>query len=794
MSRVLFSIALLGAAALPARAEQAAAGPLQVSGVYPHLAVFSNYGEVGIGAIVPWAGKLWMITYPPHFPKGSADKLYEIDSELNVRIRPESVGGTHAARMIHRESRQLIIGPYFIDEQGTVRAADLNHLTGRMTAVARHLVDPANKVYFFDMEGAIYEVDVHTLAVTRLFEKPVPGWHGKGGYTAQGRLVIANNGETGVGAKKFTYLVDDVPNDPEAAGCLAEWDGKTWRLVERRQFTDVTGPGGIEGSPDQRSPLWSIGWDRRSVILKLLDGGRWSTFRLPKASHAYDPRHGWYTEWPRIREVAPGKFLMSMHGMFFNFPGGFRAGQTGGIAPAASYLRYVPDFCGWNGRLVLASDEASSMQNPMVGQSQSNLWFGSLDQLRDFGPRSGWGGVWRRDPIKAGVPSDPMLANGFDRIVLHLAHESDRPVTFTLAIDATGNGQWKEYSRLTVPAKGYRPFIFPERFAAQWIRLAADRDCTATAYFHYASPRDTSRDDPSMFAGLAEVADRGAVAGLVRPAGHNRNLQFLARAAARDGKTSDAGYYEVDETLRMKPTEPSRADEVRKIAAIKRDFTVDEASVVMVQEGRRYRLPKGDSRYDHPFAAGWPRGIRECESERFLVNVHGTFYEMPREKGLPLVKPVCSHGRQIMDFCTWRGLLVLSGVRAAAKPDGHCFASNDGRSGLWFGAIDDLWQLGKPTGRGGPWANTAVEPGAWSDPYLMTGFDRKRMTLSHDAKAEVRFTIEVDIDHGQWVVYDTIAVPPGKSVEHVFAPGYNAHWLRTNVDRACRATVTLMYD
>ncbi len=47
------------------------------SGIYPHLACFNNEGECGTGAVVPWAGKLWVITYGPHFPKGSSDKLYD---------------------------------------------------------------------------------------------------------------------------------------------------------------------------------------------------------------------------------------------------------------------------------------------------------------------------------------------------------------------------------------------------------------------------------------------------------------------------------------------------------------------------------------------------------------------------------------------------------------------------------------------------------------------------------------------------------------------------------------------
>src|SRR4051812_43461665 len=80
--------------------------PLQISGIYPHLAAFNTSGECGIGAVVPWAGKLWYITYPPHFRTGSSDKLYELDEQMRLTIRPESVGGTHANRMIHKESDQ----------------------------------------------------------------------------------------------------------------------------------------------------------------------------------------------------------------------------------------------------------------------------------------------------------------------------------------------------------------------------------------------------------------------------------------------------------------------------------------------------------------------------------------------------------------------------------------------------------------------------------------------------------------------------------------------------------------
>ena len=114
--------------------------------------------------------------------------------------------------------------------------------------------------------------------------------------------------------------------------------------------------------------------------------------------------------------------------------------------------------------------------------------------------------------------------------------------------------------------------------------------------------------------------------------------------------------------------------------------------------------------------------------------------------------------------------------------------------GLWFGGIDDLWKLGKPVGRGGPWRDTDVKAGQPSDPYLMTGYDRKRVELSHDADAEVTVTIEANVDHAAWHVYKTVRVAPGKAVTHEFPRRYGAHWVRVRVDRDCRATAWFTYE
>ena len=130
-----------------------------ISGIYPHLAMYNNEGECGTGAVAVWGNRLWTVTYAPHCPNGSSDKFYEITPELEQIVRPESVGGTPANRMIHRESGQLFIGPYVIDRDLKVRVIPPSAMFGRLTANMRHLTDPANKIYYATMEEGFYEVE-----------------------------------------------------------------------------------------------------------------------------------------------------------------------------------------------------------------------------------------------------------------------------------------------------------------------------------------------------------------------------------------------------------------------------------------------------------------------------------------------------------------------------------------------------------------------------------------------------------------------------------------------------------
>ena len=808
-------------------------GTYQLSGIYPHLTTYSHaringrqsyagwagrggpeYGgqrECGIGAVVEWGGKIYMINYGAHEPEGSEHKLYSIDENMKMEVFQGSVGGTPAGRMIHQESNQLFIGHYAIDGDGNIRVISMEEMPGRMTAIARHLKDPENKVYYFDMEGMLYEVDVYTLTPTLLYKKPLPGWHGKGGYTAQGRLVLANNGE------HIPFRVDphwqvDTQGvyGMENFGVLAEYDGEKFTIVERRQYTDVTTKHGIHAVPDDQSPLWSMGWDKRSLRLKVLDKGIWHTYLLPKAVNNNDPFHGWFTEWPRIREIHDNKYLMDMHGMFFDFPGSFSAENTAGIRPVGSHLRFITDFMYWNNQLVLACNETSVQGNRYAGQPQSNLWFGDFDELAQWGPATGYGSVWVEDQVTAHQPSLPYLFNGFDRRILHLINHSPGPVDIVLQIDKQGNNQWEDYKTIEVAADGYAWHIFEHNTNAEWIRLVSKADAQLTATFHYTDANlHEGRKYANMFEGLAYAAYLGKVShAKLYPNHDNFNL------TAHTGDIVD-GAFVAKKAFELNKFdfsfEPGLHDSTSlRVLNNPTIWYEDDASVVLETDDYRLRLPKGKGEYS-PSAL---RNVRELASERELANIHGTFYELPllyinQEALYDMMRPVATHNRMISDMATWNGLLVLSGVKTNAKPSPHILRDDEHEIALWMGGMDDIWKLGKPVGEGGPWKNTLVRANELSDKYLMTGYDKKTLTLS--ANTDVNITVLVHTTHYMGLdlgdelrkevqsiprplVYKKFHVKAGEALTHTFPEGYSAHWVQLVADKDCQVTGWFVYE
>lgn len=794
-------------------------------GVYPRLGYFNDENECGTGAVVPWADRLWFVTYGPHSPAGSSDKLYELDSDLNLTIRPESVGGTNANRMIHRESNQLFIGNHAIDADRNVRTIPHKEMHGRNTAVARHLTDPANKVYFLTMEEGLYEVDVHTLDVREIYkdgnlprgesEDVLPGYHGKGGYTSQGRVVYANNGE-----RNNAALHD--PTVP--SGCLAEWFGEEegWRVVKRNQFTEVTGPDGIYGGTDADDVLWSMGWDYRSVILMVLQEGKWSMFRLPKASHCYDGAHGWNTEWPRIRKIDDEDVcLATMHGQFWRFPANFRADHAVGIRPRSTYLKVIADWAYWNDKVVFGCDDSAKSEflnkSPFKagcagpGKSNSNLWFVEPDQLDAFGPALGRGAVWLHDDVGASQASDPYLFAGYARRSAFYSYASAEgsDVKLTFEVDRNGDGNWTELATIDASEQRQGWVQFDPATEGEWIRVRSSANLSdAVCFFQYQNDDERSAAADPKFAGIAQPSDAQNFLGArLWARADNQRLAVVSQIVA-DGKVQEERYYELTEDAKLERVpcrfEGGEQGTISRVKAMVEPkeigpdvFTIDEMSVLLHYADKPRRLPIGSeeaARAESPLVC---RLDREVSTERDLFHCAGTFYELPAENagGLPKIRPVATDGALIVDYASYRGMLVLAGIKPDARDDSdRIVRSDDNMCALWLGTADDLWSFGKPRGQGYVWKNTDVSAGDVSDPMLATGFSARKVVLENHGDQPITVALEFDpTGDGTWAEYPQSVATVEKRFELDIPDAEAAYWIRAVAKSDGTVSVKFVY-
>ena len=785
----------------------------EISGVYPHLVFSNSGGECGTGAVVAFAGKLWAVTYPPHVYFESDDKLYEISPNLDIRVRPESVGGTNANRFIHRESGKLVIGPYVISPDASVRAIPRRLMPGRLTGTARHLADPANRVYIATMEEGLYELDLNTMQVGWLirdgnlkpdFEVPqnlrsslLPrppeapaeaeksklfGYHGKGLYSGQGRLFYSNNG----------IVHPKVASDPTLkSGALAYWKGyadRDWTAITEKQFTEITSAGGIEGSPEDASPLWALGWDYRSVILALIEGGKCAYFRLPKGSHSYDGSHGWNTEWPRIRNIGKDSALLAtMHGTFWNFPPSFSLSDRKGISPRSNYLKVIGDFCLWNGKVVFGCDDTAKKEflnkrkikseglSPFV--SNSNLWFVEDSQLDNLGRVLGEGSVWLNDAVKKGDFSDPYLFSGYDKKALYLVNSSDTPMRVSVEVDKDGNGVWTEVpGDILVEANSSKTVFFGGEsklkealcmdISGEWIRLRAlDANSKFSAHFSYSNFDTRTAEASEIFAPLAKSGGQISAHMLSCGTVGDPKLGLLFFSGRGDSR-KELGYYELDKNLNLSPAKEGKAAAIlRKTAPAERAIKFTDRGAEFEDGSEKILLPINPN-YDSS-ALDCPRFAREVATERDILMAGGIIYELPaiNAGGAVKMRAVSAADFAISDFCSYAGLMFLSGVlpEAVKSDSSRIIKSSDSRVAVWAGVIDDLWKLGKPRGEGYAVKNADMRAGEISDRFFSRGFDKKRIELS--AEGEGRVAIEADVDgSGLWILRSVENFEGGKTV------------------------------
>ena len=141
-----------------------------------------------------------------------------------------------------------------------------------------------------------------------------------------------------------------------------------------------------------------------------------------------------------------------------------------------------------------------------------------------------------------------------------------------------------------------------------------------------------------------------------------------AYAYNSDGtKVSELGTYSLNWQMKLVKDGGIDSNLLKKTAFEPKGITYDTDSVLVIEGGKRYRLPR-NPKYDGKSVFGTPRLAREVATERDLLNCAGTFYELPavNAQGFAKVRPIATHNLKIFDFCSYRGLMIFSGVSEGA--------------------------------------------------------------------------------------------------------------------------------
>jgi len=322
--------------------------------------------------------------------------------------------------------------------------------------------------------------------------------------------------------------------------------------------------------------------------------------------------------------------------------------------------------------------------------------------------------------------------------------------------------------------------------------LAPDTQLEQFSLHIHLSEEGYDHSEGEVFSCLAGIGTKNVRGGWLRPDGNSGDLHIFTPNSGRFLSLDDSlDYSEV-------PYAELTRQRAMNLIPFGEEIGADSASVYYLdEEGTKWRLPWGTEEYNKWYASVPQRNIREVATERSLLNAGGIFYELPREisGGIRKIKPVSTHNKMIFDFCSWRGMMVISGTKPEVKAGNHFFSDPDKDAGLWLGTIDDLWSFGKPTGSGGPWLNSVVIAGELSDPYLMLGFDEKELVLTHDSNEPVSFELLADFTgDGEFILVEEVQVKSGENKTFNFPDGFSANWVRLKSNLDCTASGTFYYQ
>jgi hypothetical protein len=183
------------------------------------------------------------------------------------------------------------------------------------------------------------------------------------------------------------------------------------------------------------------------------------------------------------------------------------------------------------------------------GQSNSNLWFTSVQTPDQLGPNTAQGAVWLAEKINTNISSEPFLFAGWQKRMAWIQNAGKEDVTFTFEVDVNGNGTWKKLRTVLLSAGQSKNISFLPTEIGEWIKVKSNKNTTATVNFNYTDDtRFVTGSDP-IFNGLSAVSGDELSGGLLYALGDKRRKLGILASDLSKGKFNEVGYYELDSAM-----------------------------------------------------------------------------------------------------------------------------------------------------------------------------------------------------------------------------------------------------
>lgn len=441
--------------------------------------------EIGVGALMVWADKLWYSTYlaMPNQGAGSVIGTIDKNGKNTVLVTHNSV---HAARFVHYNTNKMFFGHLCVNLDGSY--TEIPALKSvRVTAWVRSFTAPSTNVWAITMEGVIYNVTIATLACTQIYDMATTL-----GITAQsGNPQPHFKSAWKCGGTARFYACSNV-NTPY--GRFGHFDGSTWTSILQDGMQDVI-------SDTVFNYVYALGQDALSsfVAVANTDGSATCTkYRIPQRTNTQ--RYYINQEWMRFRPIQTERYMFNAWGTWFEMASSLdvlpsATPQWGGIYgtnypvinPVATYLDTVTDFTVFNGQFVYGTNNNSEQQGqyPTAGQSTACIKFVDLEELWRGGKPIGSGYVWYKNSVNSGVKSDAMLCRGYDKKTFNAFNNTGSSATLTFTC-VKNSVQYTYPTTLTVPANSFATFQFPDGFSCDWVHVSPGANITnITGWFEF---------------------------------------------------------------------------------------------------------------------------------------------------------------------------------------------------------------------------------------------------------------------------------------------------------------------